>query len=332
MKACWYEHTGPARDVLKIGTMGDPLPGAGEVLVELRASGINPSDTKQRAGWRGFRTKFPQVIPHADGAGTIVAVGDGVSPSRLRTKVWLFNAVALYDGSRWQGTAASLCALPSEQAIELPAPMNEMEGACLGVPACTAHRAVYADGPVSGMTVLVQGGAGAVGHYAIQFAKLGGATVVATVSSEQKALHAKSAGADFVLNYRLDNVLALIQDLTKGQGVDRIVEVDLGANMTLDVQVVKANGHIASYSSTSVPEPVFPYYPLAFKGVTVRMVQGFNMPDLARRQAVEDIRRWSERDQLTHAIGATYPMKDIVQAHEALEGGSVLGNVVLDLA
>lgn len=329
MKASWYDRTGPAADVLQLGELPRTHAGPGEVLVRIHASGINPSDTKMRAGWRNLTMAFPRVVPHSDGAGEVVAVGDGIDRALVHARVWLYNATALYDGSRAMGTAAQYCALPAEQAVPLPAGTNFMQGACLGVPACTAHRAVFSEGSVQGQTILVQGGAGCVAHYAIQLATLAGARVIATVGSAAKAAHARAAGAQETVLYTQDDVVQRVLELTRGQGVDRIVEVDLGANLTVDAQLIKANGHIASYSSSSVPEPVFPYYALATKGVNLRLVQGFNLPAAARAAAIQDITRWCELGRLQHAIGAVFPLARIAQAHEAVEQRSVTGNVVL---
>ncbi len=323
--------TGPAREVLLVRDMADPAPAGGEVLVRIRASGVNPTDVKSRGGWRGMKMPFPRVIPHGDGAGEIVAAGAGVDRARIGQRVWLYNAVNLYNASRAFGTAAELCALPSEQAIDLPGELDFAIGACLGIPACTGHRAVFADGPVAGQTILVQGGAGAVGHYAVQFAKLGGARVIATVSSEAKAAHAKAGGADAIVDRKREEVVARVMELTGGAGVERIVEVDFGANLAIDVPLIKPNGIIASYSSTAVPEPVFPYYPLAFKGVTVRLVQGFNLPPAARRAAIDDIARWSASGRLRHPIGARVPFADIARAHELMESGGMIGNIVVEI-
>ncbi len=328
MQAAWYERTGPAREVLQTGVMPDPIAAAGEVIVRIRASGVNPSDTKHRGGWRGWTMPSARIVPHADGAGIIAAVGAGVSARRLGERVWVYNATALYDGSRALGTAAEFCAVPDEQAVALPEAVSFAAGACLGIPACTAHRAVFAEGPVTGQTILIQGAGGAVGQYCVQMAKLGGATVIATVSSPAKAAHALSAGADVVIDRKREDVVARVTALSPG-GVDRIVEVDLGANLALDVPLIKANGTIASYSSTAVPEPVFPYYPLAFKGVTLRLVQGFNLPPAARAAAIADIAAWSASGRLRHAIAAEFPLAEIAAAHELLESGRAIGNIVV---
>ena len=329
MKAAWYEQTGPAAIVLRLGELAAPQPGPGEVLVRVHASGINPSDTKMRDGWRNTAMAFPRVVPLCDGAGEVVAVGLGVDRALMHARVWVYNATALYDASRAMGTAAQYCALPAEQVVPMSAGTDYVQGACLGVPACTAHRAVFSDGPVSGQTILVQGGAGCVAHYAIQFASLAGARVITTVSSVQKAAHACAAGAQDAILYTQEDVVHRVRDLTGAQGVDRIIEVDLGANLSVDVQIIKTNGHIASYSSTSVPEPVFPYYPLAYKGVNLRLVQGFNLPSEARAAAIRDITDWCERGLLQHAVGAIFPLDQITLAHEAVAQRTVLGNVVL---
>jgi NADPH2:quinone reductase len=330
MRAAWYERTGPAAEVLVVGELPDPTPQAGEVLVRVRASGVNPSDTKQRAGWRGAKPAFARVIPHSDGAGEIVDAGGGVDRARIGTRVWLYNCVGLYDARRGIGAAAELIALPAEQAVPLPEPLDFAAGACLGVPAQTAHRAVFADGAVAGQTVLVAGGAGAVAHYAIQFARLDGARVIATVSSPAKAAHAAAAGAE-TIDRKTEDVVARVMALTDGAGVDRIVEVDFGANIALDVPILKTNGTIASYSSTAVPEPTFPYYPLAFKGANLHLVQGYNLPPAARAAAIADITRWSGAGKLAHAIAARFPLREIARAHEFLESGRAIGNVVVEI-
>lgn len=331
MRAAWYECTGPAREVLQTGDLPDPVAAPGDVTVRIHASGVNPSDTKHRGGWRGWTMPFARIVPHADGAGVVVAVGPGVAAARLGERVWVYNANALYDASRALGTAAELCAVPADQAIPLGETVGFDAGACFGIPACTAHRAIFAEGSVQGQTILVQGAAGAVGQYCVQMAKLGGATVIGTVSSPEKAAQASSAGADAVIDRKREDVVARVLALTSGRGVDRIVEVDLGANLAIDVPLIRANGTIASYSSTTVPEPVFPYYPLAFKGVTLRLVQGFNLPPAARAAAIADITAWSASGALRHAIAARFALAEIAAAHELLESGRAIGNVVVEI-
>jgi NADPH:quinone reductase len=326
MRAAWYEASGPAREVIRIGELPRPEPEPGEVLVRVHASGINPSDTKRRAGWRNEPVAHARIIPHSDGAGVIEAVGAGVQ-GRIGERVWLWNA----QRGRAGGTCAEYVALPQTQAVPLPQSIGFIEGACLGVPASTAHFAVLADGPLVGQTVLVQGGAGAVGDYAVQWAKRAGARVIATVGSDAKAALARASGADATVNRRAEDVVQRVLDLTDGHGVDRIVEVDLGANLQQDVALIRPNGVIASYSSTACPEPVFPYYPLAYKGVTLRLVQAYILPEPARALAVADIGEALRDGGLQHRIAAVFPLPETAAAHELLESGEAIGNVVVTL-
>jgi NADPH2:quinone reductase len=228
MKAAYYEKNGPASEVIIVGDLDDPEPAAGEVLVQVATSAPNPSDVKSRAGARGPMA-FERIIPHSDGAGRIVAVGEGVNEERIGERVWLWNAA----WKRPHGSNATMVALHEEQAVYLPTEASFEAGACLGIPAMTAHRCLFADGPIDGQDILVTGGAGTVGSYAIQMAKLRGARVFTTVSSEEKAEHARKMGADVVLNYRTDDVAAAILDATDGKGVDRIVEVEFGGNLSV---------------------------------------------------------------------------------------------------
>lgn len=330
MRAAFYRRTGPAAEVLEVGDRTEPGAAPGEVLVRVRASGINPADVKRRASWRGMAMDHPLVIPHCDGAGEIVAVGDGVDARRIGERVWLWNAQGGYGtAGRAFGTAAQLVALPEAQAVPLPEPLTFAEGACLGVPAMTAHRAVFADGPVDGQTILVQGAGGAVAHFAVQFSVLEGARVIGTAGSPERAAHAEAADAEVVIDRHAEDVAARVLELTSGEGVDRVIEVDFGANLATDIAVLKPNGVIASYSSTSEPEPVLPYYDLAFKGANVRFVQGFNLPPVARQQGIADIAEHAARGRLTVAIGATRDLDAIAEAHELVESGTIVGNVVV---
>lgn len=328
MKAIWYETTGPARDVLRSGDRDAPVPAAGEVRVRLAASGVNPSDTKRRAGWIGLSMPHPRIIPHSDGAGTIDAAGEGVDPERIGERVWVWNA---QGGERPFGTAAEYATVPAAQAVPLPESVPFAAGAGLGVPGCTAHYAVYGDGPVGGKRILVQGGAGAVGHLAVQLATLGGANVIATVSSAAKGEVALAGGARHAIDYRREDVAARVLDLTDGKGVDRVVEVDLAANLETDVAVLRENGVIASYSSTSGPELQLAYYPLAFKDLRIHFVQGYLLPSAARRAAVRDLTTWLAAGQLEVRIAATFPLAETVSAHEALESGCTDGRVLVEI-
>ena len=258
----------------------------------------------------------------------IEAIGAGVDPARVGERVWLWNG-------QWQrpfGTAAEYIALPSFQAPHLPDGVPYEAGACLGIPAMTAHRCVFADGPVAGQTILVTGGAGAVGHYAIQLARWGGAKVIATVSGADKAAHAKAAGADHIVNYKTDDVAQSVKDITKGQGADRAIEVEFGGNLATTLACLKTNGVIATYASSAVMEPKLPFYPMMFQGITLRMVLVYILPEAARRQSIQDINQALVQGALVHAIAETYPLDRIVAAHQAVESGKAIGNVVVTIA
>jgi NADPH2:quinone reductase len=331
MKAAWYENKGPAREVLRIGEMDRPEPQAGEVLVRIRASGVNPSDTKSRSGAGARPNPWPRIIPHQDGAGIIERVGEGVDPARVGERVWVYEAQL----GRPSGCAAEYAAVPARNAVPLPDGISFEEGACLGVPALTAHRCVYADGSVEGKTVLVTGGAGAVGFYAIQFAKLGGAQVITTVSREEQAKIARDAGADFILNRRDEDVAGRIAEITgaqDGRGVDRIVDVAFGANLETSLKVLKVRGVIASYASDEVPIPALPFWPLAGLDATVRFVLVYVMGDEAHAEAIQATTAALQAGKLKHHIGARFPLDRIIEAHEALESGRNIGKVIVEVA
>ncbi|SFT55310.1 NADPH:quinone reductase [Mesorhizobium sp. YR577] len=331
MHAAFYTRTGPARDVLATGKQPDPSLAAGEVLVRVRASGINPADVKRRAGWRGMKMEHPLVVPHTDGAGEIVEVGEGVARSRVGERVWLYNAQGGYGtAGRAFGTAAELVAIPAGQAVRLDDALPFEAGACLGVPAMTAHRAIFSDGPVEGQTILVNGAAGAVGHFAVQLAVAGGARVIGTAGNAAAAAHASAAGAFARIDRKAENVVARVLELTDGVGVDRIVEVDFGANHKADIAMLKLNGTIASYSSSSDPEPVLPYYAFANKGANLRFIQGFCIPAEARRAGEAMLAELAAAGRLSVAIAGAYALADIASAHEHVERGS-LGNVVVTI-
>src|SRR5215216_6647097 len=213
MRAAWYERKGAAREVLQVSELPIPEPGLGEVRVRVAVSGINPSDTKGRTGWRGQTDMpFSQIIPHQDGSGTIDAVGADVPASHVGEQVWIYEA----QRGRAFGTGAEYVVVPTSNAVRLPEGASFVDAACLGVPAMTAHRCLFADGPIARKTVLVTGAAGGVGQYAVQLAKWGGATVIATVSSAEKAEQARAIGADHVINYRDEDVVARVQETTGG--------------------------------------------------------------------------------------------------------------------
>ena len=329
MLAATYTRTGPAVEVLSVGEMAAPVAGPGEVLVRVHASGINPADVKRRGGWRGMGMDHPLVIPHTDGAGQIIAVGEGADPARIGERVWVWNAQGGYgEAGRAFGTAAEFIAIASHQAVRLADSLTYADGSNLGVPAMTAYRAVFADGPVTGQTIFVNGAAGAVGHFAVQMAVAGGARVIGTVSNPEAAAHVMAAGAFATIDRKTENVSARILELTEEQGVDRVIEVDFGANLELDAVVLKRNGTVAAYSSSSNPTPTLPYYAFASKGANLRFIQGFLIPEDQRLAGEKMIAEMADAGRLKVAIGATFPLSDIARAHERVERGS-LGNVVV---
>jgi NADPH2:quinone reductase len=323
MRAAYYEANGSARDVLRVAEVETPKPGPGEVRVKLLASGVNPSDVKNRAGITR-KIAFPRVIPHSDGAGEIEAVAEGVPASRVGERVWVWNG-------QWRrpfGTAAQSIVLPAEQAVPLPAGIAMEAGACLGIPAYTAYQAVVVAGIGAGATVLIAAGAGAVGHYAIQFAKKQNATVITTVSSPEKAALAKQAGADHTIDYKREDVGERVMAITGKRGVDAVIEMDLAANAKLLPGVLKPTGVVAIYGG-SAPEPAIPFQFLLQNSIALKFFLVYLMPPDLRVRATAEITRLLERGELIHNVAQTFTLADIVAAHEAVESGKVLGNVVV---
>ena len=327
MKAAWYMRTGPAKQVLQYGDQPDPTPGAGEVRVRVRVSGINPSDVKSRAGARG-PLRFPYQIPHSDGAGVVDKVGAAVSASRVGERVYVWNAA----WNRQMGSCAEYVCVPAEQAVVLPGDIDFTLGAGIGIPVMTACHAVLADGSVAATTVLVTGGAGTVGRFAIQLAKWNGARVIATVSGEAKGQVARAAGADLVVNYRSDNVIERVREFTSGQGVDRVVEVEFGGNLGVIKEIVKRGGVIAAYGSMAGRTPALPFYELMFKHITLRMLLVYLLSDHERSTAIRYINDALEDGALSPLIAARFGLDDVVKGHEAVESGTLIGNVLIDLA
>ena len=327
MQAAFYERTGAARDVLQLAELPDPEPGPGEVRVRLRWSGVNPSDVKSRAGLRSSVLPFPRIVPHSDGMGVVDAVGAGVAPARVGQRVWVWNAA----WGRPFGTAAQFVVLPQAQAVALPASVGDEAGACLGIPALTALHAVLTRGGVRGQRVLVAGGAGAVGHYAVQFARLLGARqVLATVSSAQKAEIARAAGADLAFDYRGADIVAQVREATAGQGVDRIVEVDIAANAALDLQLVRRGGDCVVYGS-GAGEFKLPFFPLIVNNVALQFFIVYNLDDAEREQALQVLTRLLEQGRLQHLIAERLPLAQVALAHELVEQGRTVGKVMLAL-
>ena len=327
MRAAVYEKTGAARDVLSIADLPTPTPNAGEVRVKLACSGVNPSDVKSRAGLRSKTLPFPKIIPHSDGAGVIDDVGADVSRDRIGERVWIWNGA----WKRPFGTAAEYVVLPSHQAVALPKNIDLAVGACLGIPALTAYHAVTVDGGVAGKSVLVAGGAGAVGHYAIQIARLKGAKqIITTVSNEQKAALAHAAGANVIVNYKTEDMNARIQEATNGQGVDRIIEVEFAGNIGIDLQAIKPEGDIIVYGSNAA-EIAVPFFPTILKSVRMRFFIVYHLNSDDRKRAITDLTAMLEQSSLIHNIATRLPLERIAEAHEMIEQNRAIGNVILSI-
>ncbi|MBO6784660.1 MAG: NADPH:quinone reductase [Alphaproteobacteria bacterium] len=327
MRAAFYEKLGKADEVLQVGEQPTPEPGPGEVRVKLEVSGVNPSDWKARLRGRGGGMPFPLIIPHSDGAGVIDAVGDGVDASRVGNRVWLMNG-------QWQrpfGTAAQYICMESKYVIDLPDGADLAEAACFGIPFLTAHRAVMFDGDVSGQTILVQGGAGAVGHHAIQVAKYNGARVITTVSSDEKADYARSAGADEVVNYRTENVTERILALTDGQGADRIVELNLSANAPTYGQILAPRGTVIIYGTVDTMASV-PAQDFIVKWANLKWFIVYSISDEQRDEGVTALNAMLADGALETTIAKRFPLDEIVAAHKMVEDAKHIGNVVLDIA
>jgi NADPH2:quinone reductase len=327
MKAAWFSTFGPAREVLEIGERPRPDPAPGEVLVALRTSGVNPSDVKKRAGSMPGLLDGGPVIPHSDGAGIIEAVGEGVSPGRVGERVWVYQA----QHARRFGTAAQYLAIDADRAAGLPAAADFQVGACLGIPAMTAHRCVFQDGPVAGHRVLVTGGAGRVGHYAIQLASRAGATVIATARSDEDRAACREAGAVAVVDHGRPGWSAAVLEATEGHRVDRVIEVDFGANLGEVLEFVRVGGTVATYASMTDMQPAIPFYRMMFMDLTVHLVIVYDMPEPAKRQAIADINAHLSAGTLQHRVAHRVALDDVAAAHELIERGGFRGCVVVDI-
>ncbi len=340
MRAVVYSETG-GPEVLRLVDRDEPEAGPGEVVVRVAVSGVNPTDWKVRKGSRpGEPTRSPETVPNQDGAGTIVAVGAGVQAARVGERVWLWEAA----WHRSDGTAQELLAIAQDHAVTLPASTSFDIGASLGIPAITAHRTltVADEGPLAlgpdtlvGKNILVAGGAGAVGHAAIQLARWSGATVITTVSSPEKAALATAAGAHHVVDYRTGDPTAAIRDIAPG-GVDIVVEVAPVANADLDTAVIGRNGTVAVYASAGDAPLALPVRPNMVANVRYQFVLVYTMPDSAKRRAVRDVSAAVSAGVLEVGEPAglplhRFPLERTADAHAAVEAGAV-GKVLIDVS
>ena len=322
MRAAWYEKQGPARDVLVVGQMPDPQPSAGEVRIRIAASGINPGDVKKREDAFGLGMAYPRVIPHSDGAGVIDAVGAGVGKDWVGRRVWCYGA----QSYRPFGTAAEYTVVPLDHAVPLPEGVPMEQGACLGIPGITAHRNVFAGGPVAGRTVLVQGGAGAVGACAVQLAHRAGARVIASCRVEADKEIALRAGADAVV-LTGDSFAERVRKLAPN-GIDHIVEVAFAANVKADTELLTQGGSIASYATNAALAET-PVWQLVFVNATLFFIGSDDIPQNAKLEATRDINRALEAGWPGLDIAVRFPLADIAKAHEAVENPKKSGRVVV---
>ncbi|HEX3199902.1 MAG TPA: NADPH:quinone reductase [Propionibacteriaceae bacterium] len=316
MRAVWYERQGPASEVLQVGELPDPRPGPGEVRVRVSLSGVNPGDTKKRRGWLGSAMPYPCVVPHSDGAGVAESVGLGVDSTRVGRRVWVYGA----QSYRPFGTAAQLTVVPTQQAIDLPDEVPDEVGACLGIPGITAHRAVFADGPVTGATVLVQGVLGAVGSLAAQLARWGGATVIGTVPRSDDLEQVSTAAVAYTVALDQPDPASLIRAYAP-DGVDRIIEVAFSDNIDLDAAVATNNTVIAAYA-TRGDRPDFPFWPMLFDNITIRLLGSDDFPVAARQQAAVDLTAAAGDGALSIPIGTPLPLERAAEAHDRVDAGT----------
>jgi NADPH2:quinone reductase len=339
MKSVVYSHTGDP-SVLHLVDRDVTEPGPGEVRVRVAVSGVNPTDWKSRLGsGDGGAPPFPEVTPNQDGAGVVDAVGEGVVDVAVGDRVWVYLA----GHQRPTGTAQQYTNLPAARVVRLPAGTSFDIGASLGVPAITAHRAltVSEDGPkrlhpgaLAGKVVLVAGGAGAVGHAAIQLARWAGATVIATISGAAKAALATAAGAHHVINYRNEDSAAAITKLTP-DGVDLVVEVAIATNSRLNIDVVKPRASIAIYANDGGGELTLNVRQNMIKNLRYQFVLLYTVGEAALMAAVEDITLALADGALPVGENAglplhRFPLAKTADAHQAVQDGA-LGKVLIDV-
>jgi NADPH2:quinone reductase len=325
MRAVWYDRQGPAREVLVLGEMEKPTPARGEALIRIHASGVNPSDTFWRGGTAGAM-KYPRIVTHSDGAGVIEAVGPGVPETRVGQRVWFYNG---QRNGRAFGSCAEYISLDADLVSLLPDHVSFAEGATLGIPGMTAHRCLFQFGPVQGRTVLITGGAGAVGLYAVLLAKWTGAQVITTVSTEVKAARVREAGADHVINYKTEDVLARIREITNGEGVDHVVDVDLGGNLAVTIPALKNNGTLTYYATRGDWAPKFPAGLVMSNNISIAGMVLPASPHPARKRAQEDISQWIATGKRMLNVAQVFPIEETAAAHELVETWGKDGTVVV---
>ena len=324
MKAAWYEKNGPARECLVVGEMDDTQPGPAEVGVRVITSGVNPSDVKSRMS---RPLGAPRIIPHSDGAGIVVSVGPGVSSSRIGERVWLWNA----QWGRPHGSACEMLNIASSHAVKMPDHLDFESAACLGIPALTALQATRLCGPLEGKTVLVTGAGSAVGHYASQMARMAGAHVIGTVGSAARAAHALSAGVEHLINYKTESIVDEVARITEGKGVDCVIDMDFSSTcQLLQTQAIANHSKVVCYGSNS-PDVGMPFSPLLWKSVDLKFMLVYDLKPKDREECLASLNEMLVNKALVHAVAKTTTLEDIASAHEWVESGKVIGNVVLQV-
>jgi NADPH2:quinone reductase len=327
MLAGWYDRSGPADEVIEIGQAPDPSPGPGEVLVRLKASGINPSDYKRRGNAKAAM-EFPRVIPHSDGSGIVAEVGAGVTRFRAGDRVWTYHA----QWGRANGTAAQYVALPEPLVQHLPDNVSFEEGACLGIPAMTGHRCVMGGGSVAGKTVYVPAAAGRVGAYAIQFAKLGGARVIASARGNAKLDIARALGADVAIDRDDSDIARKLLEETGGRGVDRIVEIDLPGNIAFNESVLADGGSIATYGSSPNPKAVLTLSPRRARNFELQVVFIYSLAPALAHATCEAVAASAASGKLVHRIANVVPLPELARAHREAESQTGSGHMIVSIS
>ena len=325
MLAAWYNNFGKAENVLETGEFAEPKPGKGEVKIKIYSSGVNPSDTKKRAGSNPDILDDGPVIPHSDGAGEIVDVSDEKLRHRIGEKVWVYES----QHNRRLGTAAEFVCLPSHNAVRLPDGVSFDIGAMLGIPAMTAHRCVFNSDGIRDRYVLITGGAGRVGHYCIQWAKKAGAIVIATSSNNKGGQDCKQAGADIILSHPSETFKEEILDLTKGQKIEKIIDGDFGRNINFLLSVIKPKSSISTYASMTEKTPLIPFYQMMNLNVQIKMVFVYDMPKKAKESAILDITKALKENKLLNRLYKNYNLKEISQAHQKIENSKTFYGAVI---
>jgi NADPH2:quinone reductase len=326
MKAIWYTRQGKPDEVMQFGEQPTPHAGEGEVRVRLHASAVNPADSNRTTG-RSYAMEGSLIIPNSDGSGIVDEVGAGVDASWLNKRVWLYNG---QRGGRLLGTAAEHIALNVDLVSPLPDNASFAEGACLGIPCMTAHRCVTLGGELAGKNVLVTGGAGAVGHYAIQWAKRFGARVIATVSSPEKAAHAAAAGAELCINYKSEDVVSRVRTHVGNAGIQHVVDVDFGGNLAVTLPLLAPNGSLAYYATRGNVAPAIAAPELMRRNLSIHAVLLNGAPHAARKRAQNDITQWLNEGSMLHTVSAVFPLARTADAHAAVEYAPKHGTVVVD--